>query len=79
MVLYNAKYQHCRAVMEKVGEPGITLLFLPPYFSNLNIVERLWKFTKNKFYMPNIMMLPINFMMPLMTFLILSMINALII
>lgn len=25
---------------------GIHLLFLPPYSPNLNIIERLWKFTK---------------------------------
>lgn len=27
-------------------ELGITLLFLPSYSPNLNIIERLWKFTK---------------------------------
>jgi transposase len=48
LVLDNAKYQHCRAVMEKADELGITLLFLPPYSPNLNIIERLWKFTKKQ-------------------------------
>ena len=48
LVLDNAKYQHCKAVMEKSGELGITLLFLPPYSPNLNIIERLWKFTKKQ-------------------------------
>jgi hypothetical protein len=76
LVLDNAKYQHCRAVMKKAGELGIILLFLPPYSPNLNIMERLWKFTKNKSYMPNIMILLINFMMPLKAFLIPLMINA---
>jgi transposase len=48
LVLDNAKYQHCNAVMEKACELGITLLFLPPYSPNLNIIERLWKFTKKQ-------------------------------
>lgn len=29
-------------------ELNITLLFLPSYSPNLNIIERLWKFTKKK-------------------------------
>jgi transposase len=37
------------SVMEKAGELGITLLFLPPYSPNLNIIERLWKFTNSSF------------------------------
>jgi transposase len=48
LVLDNAKYQHCHVVMEKARELGITLLFLPPYSPNLNIIERLWKFTKKQ-------------------------------
>jgi transposase len=48
LVLDNAKYQHCNAVKKKVGELGITLLFLPPYSPNLNIIERLWIFTKKQ-------------------------------
>jgi transposase len=27
---------------------GIDLLFLPPYSPNLNLIERLWNFTKKK-------------------------------
>ncbi len=46
VVVDNARYQHCKAVIDKAGEPGIELLFLPPYSPNLNIIERLWKFTK---------------------------------
>ena len=48
MVLDNAKYQHCNLVKEKAEKLGITLMFLPPYSPNLNIIERLWKFTKKK-------------------------------
>jgi transposase len=29
-------------------ELGITLLFLPSYSPNLNLIERLWKFVKNQ-------------------------------
>ena len=48
IVMDNARYQRCNFVMEKARELGITLLFLPPYSPNLNIIERLWKFTKKK-------------------------------
>lgn len=46
IVLDNARYQHCQAVKDKAAELGINLLFLPPYSSNLNIIERLWKYTR---------------------------------
>lgn len=48
IVLDNARYQHCTAVIGAARQLGIELLFLPPYSPNLNIIERLWKFTKNK-------------------------------
>jgi transposase len=48
LVMDNAKYQHCKVVLEKAKELDIKLLFLPPYSPNLNIIERLWKFTKKK-------------------------------
>lgn len=48
IVLDNARYQHCRAVEEAAKGLGIELLFLPPYSPNLNMIERLWKFTKKK-------------------------------
>lgn len=46
IVLDNARYQHCRAVKDKAAELGISLIFLPPYSPNLNIIERLWKYTR---------------------------------
>lgn len=46
IVLDNARYQHCNFIKELATELGITLLFLPPYSPNLNLIERLWKFTK---------------------------------
>ncbi len=46
IVLDNARYQHCNVIKELATELGITLLFLPPYSPNLNLIERLWKFTK---------------------------------
>ena len=48
IVLDNARYQHCFLVTTFAKSLGIHLLFLPPYSPNLNIIERLWKFTKKK-------------------------------
>lgn len=48
IVLDNARYQHCFTVKTVAKSLGIHLLFLPPYSPNLNIIERLWKFTKKK-------------------------------
>ena len=61
IVLDNARYQHCELVKNTAYQLDITLLFLPPYSPNLNIIERLWKFTKKKFSMPDITNLLINF------------------
>jgi len=46
IVLDNARYQHCKLVENAANTLNITLLFLPSYSPNLNIIERLWKFTK---------------------------------
>jgi len=46
IVLDNARYQHCKLVIDAAQELNITLLFLPSYSPNLNIIERLWKFTR---------------------------------
>ena len=48
IVLDNARYQHCRLVMEEAAALGMELLFLPPYSPNLNLIERLWKFVKKE-------------------------------
>ena len=46
LVLDNARYQRNKVVMGLAGELGIELLFLPSYSPNLNLIERLWRFTK---------------------------------
>ncbi len=46
VVLDNARYQRCKAVMEHALTIGVDLIFLPTYSPNLNLIERLWKFVK---------------------------------
>lgn len=48
VVLDNARYQKCALVKEKAAELGITLLYLPSYSPNLNLIERLWRFIKRE-------------------------------
>ena len=48
LVLDNARYQHCANCIAHAEKLGITLLFLPPYSPNLNLIERLWKFIKKE-------------------------------
>ena len=46
LVLDNARYQKCALVQSLAESLGITLLYLPSYSPNLNLIERLWKFVK---------------------------------
>ena len=46
IILDNARYQHCKLVMEAALRLHINLVFLPTYSPNLNLIERLWKFVK---------------------------------
>jgi transposase len=48
MLLDNARYQHCQPVKDLALELGSTLLFLPAYSPNLNLIERRWKLIKKK-------------------------------
>jgi len=48
IIFDNARYQKNHFVMNYAESLGITLIRLPPYSPNLNLIERFWKFIKKK-------------------------------
>ncbi len=46
VVCDNTAYYHSRKVKEYLSSSRISLVFLPPYSLNLNVIERLWKFSE---------------------------------
>lgn len=48
IILDNAMYNHANYTKIFVEWYDMELFFLPPYSPNLNLIERIWKFTKQK-------------------------------
>ena len=48
IVLDNARYLKCDCVTTLADKLHINLHYLPPYSPNLNLIERLWRFTKTE-------------------------------
>ena len=50
LILDNASYNKALRVRAQAMESKITIKYQPPYSPNLNLIERLWKFTRRKFF-----------------------------
>jgi transposase len=50
LICDNARYNHARLVREhlQASASRVEILFLPPYSPNLNLIERLWGFMKDR-------------------------------
>jgi transposase len=48
LILDNARYNHAKIVRQYIENTTVELLFLPSYSPNLNLIERLWRFLKDK-------------------------------
>src|SRR5512135_1107084 len=46
LVMDNARYHHCRLVLQRAATLLIEILFLPPYSPNLNLIERYLRVTR---------------------------------
>ena len=53
VVCDNARYYKNRALQEWLVDKPIVQVFLPPYSPNLNLIERFWKFLRQKIINPN--------------------------
>ena len=48
LILDNARYNHAKIVRAHIDQTNVELIHLPSYSPNLNLIERLWRFFKDK-------------------------------
>ena len=48
LILDNARYQKCLIVQALAAELNVTLVYIPAYSPNLNLIERFWKHAKSR-------------------------------